>query len=163
MDSNQNLSNTEIARAVEELDLLTINNQIKHPVLLIDDDKWIHRVICHYLREWGFNPLSAYDPIEGLAMAIKHRPALILLDIIMPEVKGDTILKMLKKIELTTEIPIIIISGNLNTDILGTTFKEGAAAYISKPIQQPVLLEKVKTAITPLFMMEQAQYDNVRV
>jgi two-component system phosphate regulon response regulator PhoB len=161
MSENNNLTNKEIFNAVQELDL-NHKNQDGYSVLLIDDDKWIHRVVCHYLRNWGFSTLSAFDPIEGIAMAVKHRPVLILLDIVMPDVKGDVLLKMLKKIDLTSNIPIIIISGNLNTEILGLTYRDGAMDFISKPIKETILFEKVKAAITPDFLIDDAAYKNVR-
>lgn len=161
MEDKKNLSNSEILGAITELDQNRKDSDGKFPVLLIDDDKWIHRVVCHYLKSWGFSALSAFDPIEGLAMAVKYRPILILLDIVMPEVKGDILLKMLKKIELTSNIPIIIISGNLNTEILGLTFRDGAHDFITKPIKEDILYEKINSAITPNFLLDDASYTNV--
>ncbi len=161
MEEKKNLTNSEILGAVRELDQNRKDSDGNHPILLIDDDKWIHRVVCHYLKSWGFSPISAFDPIEGIAMAVKHRPLLILLDIVMPEVKGDVLLKMLKKIELTSNIPIIIISGNLNTEILGLTFRDGALDFISKPIKEDILYEKINSAITPNFLLDDDAYKNV--
>jgi len=142
------LSNQQVDEAVK-----TLNPEEhpvdKFPVLIIDDDSWIHRIIGHYLQSWGFSPISAFDAIEGIALAIKHRPLVIFLDIIMPEVKGDTLLKMLKKIDLTVDIPVLILSGNLNVDILSSTYKKGAAGYIAKPFTQELLFEKLKECLGP--------------
>ncbi len=119
------------------------------PILIIDDDNWIHRIISHYLNTWGFTPISAMDAVEGLAKAIQIKPILILLDIIMPEVKGDTLLKMLKAIDITSDIPVLILSGNLNIDILSTTFKKGAVGYIAKPFTQETLFAKIRECLNP--------------
>ncbi len=148
------LTNPEINKALKSLKGDGYSEDNPFSILLIDDDKWIHRVVCHYLRGWGFNPISAYDAIDALAMAIMQRPILILLDIIMPDVKGDILLKMLKKIDLTTNIPIIVISGNLNKEILGQTFKEGAVGFISKPIKQETLFNKIKEVLEPSVFKE---------
>lgn len=150
MKQKGHLTNPEIEKAIQSLDKEKPNiDDGSFPVLIVDDDKWIHRVLSHYLRSWGFEPYSAYDAIEGVALAIKHRPILILLDIVMPEVKGDIMLRMLKKIEITTDIPIIVISGNLNTEVLGNTFKNGAAGFLTKPITQQVLQDKVSECLGP--------------
>lgn len=162
MIGTKQLTNKEIEQVVNELDNNRQDSVNDYSILLIDDDKWIHRVICHYLKNWGFNPISAFDPVDGLAMAVKHRPVLILLDIYMSELKGDILLKMLKKIEYTSNIPIIIISGNLNTELFGVTYRNGAFDYISKPIQESVLFEKIIAAITPEKLSAHARYSNIR-
>lgn len=155
MQENKSLSNTEIDVAVKSLS--TSSNRKKdnnHIVLIIDDDKWVQRVLGHYLKEWGFQPESALDPLDGIALAVGHRPLLIILDIIMPEVHGDILLKMLKRIDITADIPVIVMSGNLNKEILGNTFKEGAAGFISKPISQDILFQKINDCLGPLIFKE---------
>ncbi len=154
MRQQGHLTNPEIEKAIRGFEKEAPQKTEAFPVLIIDDDQWIHRVLTHYLRGWGFYPYSAFDAFEGLAMAIKHRPILILLDIVMPEVKGDVLLKMLKKIELTASIPTIVISGNLNTEILGNTFKNGAVGFLTKPITQTVLQEKIAECLGPAIFTE---------
>ena len=151
MKQKGHLTNPEIEKALQGLDKdkPKPDDAGKFPVLIVDDDKWIHRVLAHYLRSWGFNPISAFDAIDGIAMATKFRPLLILLDIIMPEIKGDLVLKILKRIEITQNIPVIVISGNLNTEVLGNTYKSGAAGFLSKPITQQILEEKVTDCLGP--------------
>jgi PleD family two-component response regulator len=116
-------------------------------VLIIDDDKWIHRIVGSLLKGWGFNPVSAFDPVEGLAQAIQSRPLIIILDIIMPMMNGDVLLKVLKKLDNTNQIPTIIMSGAISREVFGSTLKSGASAFISKPISQDKLLEKIKESL----------------
>ncbi len=153
MEQEKNLSNIEIELLLKSmsLDKQSFQNKV---ILLIDDDKWIHRVVSHYLSNWGFHPISAFDPVEGVAMAIKERPRLILLDIVMPDIKGDVLLKLLKKIDLTSNIPIIILSGNLNIELLGATYKDGAMGFISKPIKEVILLKKIKEVLMPADLID---------
>lgn len=148
MEPEVNLSNIEIDLILKEMKLERQSEQNK-TVLLVDDDQWIHRVVTHYLRNWGFNPVSAFDPIEGIALSIEIRPRLILLDIVMPDIKGDVLLKLFKRMQMTSNIPIIIISGNLDIDILGSTYKDGAAGFITKPIKEVVLLKKINEVLMP--------------
>lgn len=116
-------------------------------VLIIDDDQWIHRIMDHYLKEWGFKTHSCYNAYDGIAYAVKNIPMLILLDIVMPEVNGDILLKMLKKIDATSEVPIVIMSANLSKLILGETYKNGAAGYISKPFTKDLVYDKLKSIL----------------
>lgn len=148
MSQDEPLTNSNINDALEQLDSEK-QTQDNFKILIIDDDSWIHRIMGHYLQSWGFTPISAMDAFEGIALAIKHRPILIILDIVMPEVKGDSLLKMLKAIDLTTDIPVLILSGNLNMDILGSTFKKGAAGFIAKPFTQEILFDKMRDCLGP--------------
>lgn len=120
-----------------------------YPILIIDDDTWMQRIIPNYTRAWGFTPVSANNPIDGLALAIKIRPIVIFLDIIMPDMNGDLVLKILKKVELTKHIPVIMISGNLNKSFLKDLMIIGAAGFVSKPFTQKILLEKIQQVVEP--------------
>jgi PleD family two-component response regulator len=120
-----------------------------YKILTIDDDQWIIKLLARQLSIWGFKPIGAADAFEGIAQAIKHKPLLIILDLILPEVKGDALLKMFKKIDEISDIPVLILSGNLNKEIVGKTFKDGAFGYISKPFTSDILLEKIRESIKP--------------
>jgi PleD family two-component response regulator len=137
----------------QELKSLRSDPSIKsyeHPILIIDDDKWMQKIFERYLSSWGFHPISACDAYKGIAMAIKYRPMIIFLDYLMPEVNGESLLKMLKEIELTSCIPIVIISADLNMNLLNKTYEIGASDFISKPFSQQILFDKIRNNISPL-------------
>jgi len=115
-----------------------------HKILVIDDDMWIQRLFSKYLVEWGFRPLSAYDAYEGISLAVKMQPLVIFLDIVMPEVKGEVLLKMLKAIEVTSNIPVVIVSANFNKELLSETYKHGASGFLSKPFTQKLIYDNLK-------------------
>ena len=152
MEENTISTNTEIEKEAKKLGAEKENFSESFPILIIDDDSWIQRILSHHLQDWGFKTYTALDAFEGLAFAIKHKPLLILLDIVMPELNGDVLLKMLKKIEITSNIPTLIISSNLNRDLLGETYKSGAAGFISKPFSQQILFEKIRDCLDPLIL-----------
>lgn len=120
-----------------------------YPVLVIDDDRWIQRIFSQYLKNWGFEYLNASNSFEGLDLAIKHKPLLIFLDIIMPDVTGDITLKFIRGIESISKTPVVIISGNLNKDVLKSTYKDGATGFISKPFTKEILYQKIKEVLDP--------------
>ena len=120
-----------------------------YKILTIDDDQWIIKLLARQLSIWGFKPIGASDAFEGMAQALRHKPLLIILDLILPEVKGDALLKMFKKIDEISDIPVLILSGNLNKEIVGKTFKDGAFGFITKPFTSEILLEKIRESIKP--------------
>jgi CheY-like chemotaxis protein len=118
-------------------------NEEKFPILIVDDDRWIQRIFNQYLSKWNFEHIEAFDSFEGMDQALRHKPLMIFLDIIMPEVTGDITLKFLRAVEITKDIPVVIISGNLNKDVLKNTYRDGAAGFLSKPFTKEVLLAKI--------------------
>jgi len=113
-----------------------------YPILVIDDDRWIQRIFSQYLKNWGFEYISASNSFEGLDLAIKHKPLVIFLDIIMQDVTGDITLKFIRGVESISNTPVVIISGNLNKDVLKSTYKDGATGFISKPFTKEILYQK---------------------
>ena len=144
----------------EEKQLLygTSNKKFKHldliegqpeslKVLIVDDDIWTIRILSKFTKGCGFNVLKTNDPAEGVAFAVKHKPTLIFLDIIMPDITGLQILKILKKIEVTSKIPVIIVSAHLNEKNLIESFRDGASAFITKPFTKAILYRKIEQSL----------------
>ena len=77
---------------------------------MIEDEAALMAVMSDKLKREGFEVLEAKEGIEGLKMAVRHVPDLILLDIIMPRMDGITMLKKLREEKKTEGIPVIIIS-----------------------------------------------------
>lgn len=149
------MGNEYFSDQIFEEDLQNIKLDTPEPkgdvVLIIDDDKWIHRVLKHYFKQMELMSMSAFDCYDGIAMAIHQKPLLIMLDIVMPEVHGDKLLKMLKRVETTRNIPVIVISGHINKEIFSTAYKHGAAGFITKPINQDMLYEKMYQVLGKAF------------
>ena len=120
-----------------------------HNVLVIDDDKMIQSVFRKFLESWGFKVYTTLDPYEGIAKAVSLNPAFIILDIYLPDMGGEKILKVLKKIDITSNIPIIIVSGSLSWELLNSTYREGASGFLSKPFTKDDLINNIKRVIGP--------------
>jgi PleD family two-component response regulator len=116
-------------------------------ILTIDDDKWIQRIYTQYLTQWGFKHLMANDPFVGIEEAITEKPTLIFLDMILPEVNGLTVLQFLKNLKFTKEIPVVVVSGNMNKDLIKATFPYGVKGYVTKPFNQDTLYLKIKEVV----------------
>lgn len=116
----------------------------EYTVLVIDDDIWIQRIFAKTLESYGFNNvLLASDGFEGIGMAVEHRPLLIIMDILMPELSGHLCLKILKHIKTTKSIPVLMVSALSDAENLGLAVKTGSAGFISKPFTRATVYDKL--------------------
>ena len=122
----------------------------ENTVLLIDDDPLTHELIKGFLVKEGFNVVATTDPEEGVEMAKKIRPNVVILDIIMPKIDGWTVLKYLKADSDLASIPVIMATV-LSEQNLG--YALGATDYLTKPIQT----EQLK-AILQKYRFEQTNH-----
>lgn len=77
-------------------------------ILIIEDDASIREVVTEILRENGFTVVTAPNGTEGLRLAFDERPSLILLDLIMPDIDGLSVLEQLRDDEWGKSVPVII-------------------------------------------------------
>ena len=112
-------------------------------VLLIDDDPHIHDLVVFHLEDRVGTVIGAHDANSGLSLAIQERPALILLDIRMPDEDGLSLCKRLQNIPETRDIPVVFLTGCEEQDQLVQAFDAGAVDYIKKPICRDELLARV--------------------
>lgn len=117
--------------------------QHKYTALVIDDDVWIQRILAKVLDRFGFSPVTASNGFDGIALAIELQPVIIFLDIMMPELSGHAVLKLLKRIKLTKDIPVLIITALSDTENLSMAIKEGAVGFVSKPFTRATIYEKL--------------------
>jgi two-component system alkaline phosphatase synthesis response regulator PhoP len=116
-------------------------------VLLVDDEPDILDFIGYNLEKEGFDVLKAANGREGIAIARKVKPQIIILDVMMPEMDGIETCEELRKIpELEdTMIAFLTARGEDYSQIAG--FEAGADDYITKPIRPKVLISRVKALI----------------
>jgi DNA-binding response OmpR family regulator len=113
-------------------------------ILIIDDE----RDFCFFIKQnlelvGGYNVIVATSGREGISAAARHKPDVILLDIMMPQMDGFAVLKELKSKEATTAIPVIML-----TAVDSDGAKEKASGlynedYITKPVEIAALRTKI--------------------
>ena len=113
-------------------------------VLVIDDDDEFCDQVELVLRK-DFKVVKATSGKEGVAAASKHRPDLILLDILMPGLDGYEVCRVLKESDATKDIPVIILSSADREDVWARAEEAGADDFISKTFKRKELLEKVRS------------------
>lgn len=116
-------------------------------ILLIDDDQDLSTVFETALKKSGFEVILAATGGEGLAKAKSENPNLILLDQILPDLKGNEVLKKLKEDSQTQNLPVVLLSNFGQNELIQEAINQGAADYILKYQIEPEDLVKKVTAM----------------
>ena len=112
-------------------------------ILVVDDTKDILLVVSRRLQSWGYEPITAESGEEGLRLAQEHLPDLILLDIMMPKMKGRDACAKLKADPKTAHIPVIFLTALGLADHIKAGMDLGADDYIVKPFEPAELKERI--------------------
>ena len=116
-------------------------------VLVIDDEPAIHRLVQIILEQEGFQVEGMEERAEARRSVKLGKPDVIILDLMMPEVDGFEILRMLKGDEETRDIPVIVLTvRNMEEDIRKAK-SLGADIYMTKPFQPSELVDAVHAAL----------------
>lgn len=119
----------------------------KPAVLVIDDDRETLKTIGEHLEQWGYQALTAGSGEEGLAIAQAQQPALILLDIMMPKMRGREACLSLKANPATANIPVIFLSALGLPDHIRAGLELGAEDYLVKPFRLPELHKRIQVCL----------------
>ena len=116
-------------------------------ILVVDDTKDILIVVARRLQSWGYEPLIAESGEEGLRIAEEELPDLILLDIMMPKMKGRDVCARLKSNPRTAKIPVIFLTALGLADHIKAGMDLGADDYIVKPFEPAELKERITVVL----------------
>lgn len=117
-------------------------------VLIIDDDANITEIWKIVLKQNGFEVLTAINGRSGIDQAKAQKPDFILIDQIMPDMKGNDVLKILKEDPSTNMIPMVMASNYSDTQLIQEAIQQGALDYILKYQIEPLdLISKIKNLL----------------
>ena len=119
----------------------------KKRILVVDDETELVKAIEIRLRQAGYEVLTAYDGQQGLETGRKERPDLIILDLMLPKMDGYKVCALLKADTRYNKIPIVMFTAKAQAEDMKLGKEVGADAYITKPFDHQVLLEKIKELI----------------
>jgi DNA-binding response OmpR family regulator len=112
-------------------------------ILLVDDDAEIVESMRYALEKQGYQIFIARDGNQGLAMAERESPHLVILDMMMPKRSGFLVLEKLRR-EQEVPVPVIMITANEGSRHKAYAEMLGVADYLRKPFAMEVLLESVR-------------------
>jgi DNA-binding response OmpR family regulator len=112
-------------------------------VLVVDDEQDVLDMLRLVLGKKGFEVVTAASGMDGLARAQSAPPDLILLDIMMHQMDGWEVLKLLRLDERTRDVPVVIVSARAEPKDKIRGLQEGAVDYVTKPFAVRELLAKI--------------------
>lgn len=120
---------------------------INNSIVIIDDDKWIIKLARNMLEKYGFTVFEAATPHEGLELVINEKPLLVLLDLSLPNIDGDSLLYLIKNMSMTKDTKVVILSALITKEKIKSTYQLGAAAFIAKPFEEKLLIQKINECL----------------
>jgi CheY-like chemotaxis protein len=108
-------------------------------VLVIDDEPDVRWLIRMSLERAGHEVIDAEDGLRGIAMAMKQRPEIIVLDLMMPVMDGYGVLAELSKDPRTANVPVIVLSARAIPDEAERAVGAGARRFLEKPFDPELL------------------------
>ena len=118
---------------------------LNRDILIVDDEIANLKLLAQLLDQQGYKVRPLDKPQLAIDSAIAQPPALILLDVRMPDMDGFEVCKRLKQDERTRDIPIIFISALHEVEDKVQGFEAGGVDFISKPFQEEEVLARVRT------------------
>ncbi|HEX3727488.1 MAG TPA: response regulator [Pirellulales bacterium] len=118
-----------------------------HTILIVDDDEVLADVLSMRLGRQGFDTTTADNGQRALELARSQRPSVILLDLRLPDIDGFELCQMLVDDEVTCDIPVIIVSGLEQPDVIRRSRAAGCLYYVRKPYDPNALLILIRQAI----------------
>jgi len=116
-------------------------------VLVVDDDADIRELVAFKLEQAGFEVASAADGQLGLEAALRSRPDLVLLDLMMPKLSGLEVCRRLRGHQATAATPVILLTAKAQEADLQRAFSAGADDYVVKPFSPRELVTKVQAVL----------------
>ena len=127
----------------------------KARVLVADDEEALRRHLSRMLERLGYEPILARNGREALALAEADPPDLIITDLSMPEMTGHELLARLKSTATTQHIPVIVVSGEGDSDSVVKCLEAGAEDHLVKPYERVVLQARIRTSLERKRMRDQ--------
>jgi two-component system, sensor histidine kinase and response regulator len=130
-------------------------------ILVVDDDQDTRDFLATFFQQSGYQVVVAGNGQEALAQASEARPDVILLDIVMPDMDGYQVCRLLKDKAITKYIPVVLITVLRKPDDELRGFEAGAHDYISKPYNKAELSARITAALRVKRLQDELHQRNV--
>ena len=113
-------------------------------VLIVDDDISIHKMLEPNLVTSGFQVVSAKTGEEGIQKAQDEKPDIIILDVILPGMKGRAVCVAIKKNPALKDVPVLFLTSKDSPDDVQAELEAGGIGHLTKPINPQYLVAQIK-------------------
>ncbi|MEM0924432.1 MAG: response regulator [Planctomycetota bacterium] len=120
-----------------------------YKILVVDDESIMVDVITAHLNRAGlWNVYGTSDPHEVVSLLPRESPDLLLVDLSMPNMSGNELIQSVRRNPEMSQLPILVVTGNLDPAVHRRAISLGASAIITKPIKPEKLLQAVSEALS---------------
>ena len=125
------------------------NNRNQYDILIIDDNFDQAHIIKLLMEQYGFSAEFTTDSKTAFNTILKFHPRLIILDLMMPDIDGLSLCKMIRENPKTADTKILIYSGKLFESDRRKAFMLGADHFLTKPTRSHILVDSIKNLLLP--------------
>ncbi|WP_193214591.1 response regulator transcription factor [Luteolibacter marinus] len=116
-------------------------------ILIVEDERDIADLVGFNLERAGFQVMKAHDGISGAEVAIRERPDLVILDLMLPGKDGYGVFKELRRDDRSRDIPVIMLTARAQTEDRIQGLEAGADDYLTKPFSPKELMLRVQAVL----------------
>lgn len=116
-------------------------------ILIVEDDQPTQMLVANRLESWGYSVIKAANGDEAIHLAKSERPALILLDTILPQMDGREVCRLIKSDDEIKHIPVIFLTALELADHIKAGMDLGADDYVIKPINPEDLQRRIRVCL----------------
>ncbi|MDO9600408.1 MAG: EAL domain-containing protein [Azoarcus sp.] len=134
----------------------------KPKLLVVEDDAPTRMLLRSILGRHGYEVIEAVDGAAGVASFKLNKPALVLMDVMMPVMDGHEACRRIRTLDADEGTPIIMLTGAEDIDAIETAFSAGATDFITKPINWPLLTQRVRYALRGGVLAREVRQNRLR-
>ncbi|MSR64336.1 MAG: response regulator transcription factor [Verrucomicrobiae bacterium] len=138
-----NAADTSLCRTSLKENIMTQRKLI----LVAEDEADTAKLLQYHLQRHGYRASVAPDGLTALNDIVENRPDLVILDLMLPQLHGLEICRLVKASPVIRQVPILILTALASTDTKVDGFKNGADDYLTKPFDMPELLARVDSLL----------------
>lgn len=117
-------------------------------VLLVEDSATIAALMKHFLQRYGFSILVAGNGRDGIEMARREKPDVVISDLYMPDMDGIDLAKALRNDALTSGTAILMVTSETSAEKQQEALSAGVDEYLLKPVEPPQLVSQIKAVLS---------------
>ncbi|MBI5360484.1 MAG: response regulator [Planctomycetes bacterium] len=138
----------KLIQSIKRIEMERSDKLNKKKILIVDDDSNVVALLTMALTGKNYHTFGAYDGFQAISIAKREKPDIIILDLMLPEMDGYEVIKVLKNDPETADIPIITITGRNEPADAEKTRELGVKEYLLKPFTTKTLLDELDNIIT---------------
>jgi DNA-binding response OmpR family regulator len=119
------------------------------PILVVEDDSLLNELVCAYVQIAGFKPVAALDGLSALRAAVESKPAMVILDLMLPDIDGFEVCRRLKSSPETAAVPVVMLTAMTGDESRRKGLACGAIDYLTKPFDPDALIAAIRNVARP--------------